>query len=48
MKKQKFKHMILQRNCGQFINSPPVVRNINRKIKLYFHYFVRIEKNSSQ
>ena len=40
--------MILQRNCGQFIRSPPIVRKINRKIKLIFHCFSRIEKNGSQ
>ena len=40
--------MILQRNCGQFIRSPPIVRKNNRKIKLIFHCFSRIEKNASQ
>ena len=41
---KKIKHMILQRNCGQFIRSPPIVRKINRKIALVFHYFAYIEK----
>ena len=40
--------MISQRNCGQFIRSPPSVRKINRKITLVFHYFACIEKNASQ
>ena len=40
--------MILQRNSGQFIRSPPIVRKIYRKIKLVFHYFVYIEKNTGQ
>ena len=40
--------MISQRNCGQFIMSPPSVRKINRKITLVFHYFACIEKNASQ
>ena len=48
IKKQKFKHMILQRNCGQFTRSPPIVRKNNRKIILVFHYFACIEKNASQ
>ena len=48
IKKQKFKHLISQRNCGQFIRSPPIVRKINKKITLVFHYFGSIEKNSSQ
>ena len=47
-KKQKFKHMISQRNCGQFIRSPPIVRKINRKIALVFHYLACIEKDTSQ
>ena len=48
IKKQKFKHMITQRARGQFIRSSPIVRNINRKILLAFHYFACIEKNTSQ
>ena len=40
--------MILQRNHGQFIRSPPIIRKINRKITLVFHYFACIEKNTSQ
>ena len=40
--------MISQRNCGQLIKSPPIVRKINRKITLVFHYFAWIEKNPSQ
>ena len=40
--------MILQKNCGQTIRPPPVVRKINRKITLIFHYFARIEKSASQ
>ena len=43
--KQKFNHMISQRNHWQFIRSPPIVRKI---IALVFHYFARIEKNASQ
>ena len=38
----------MQRNCGQFIRSPPIVRKINKKITLVFYYFGSIEKNSSQ
>ena len=45
IKKQKFNHMISQRNHWQFIRSPPIVRKI---IALVFHYFARIEKNASQ
>ena len=41
---KKIKHMISQRHRGQFIRSPPIVRKINRKITLVFHYFARIEK----
>ena len=48
IKKQKFKHMILQSNSGQFIRSSPIVRKINRKITLVFHYFACIEKNTGQ
>ena len=40
--------MILQRNCGQFIRSPPIVRKINRRITLVFHYSACIENNLSQ
>ena len=40
--------MISQRKCGQFIRLPPIVRKINRKITLVFHYFACIEKNASQ
>ena len=40
--------MILQRNSGQFISSPPVIRKCNRKIMLSFCYFVHREKNASQ
>ena len=40
--------MILQRNCGQFKRSPPIVGKINRKIKLIFHCFSHIGKNASQ
>ena len=40
--------MISQRHRGQFIRSPPIVRKINRKITLVFHYFACIEKNASQ
>ena len=47
-KKQKFKHMISQRNRGQLIRSPPIIRKINREIKLVFYYFACIEKNASQ
>ena len=36
--------MISQRKCGQVIRLPPIVRKINRKITLVFHYFARIEK----
>ena len=36
IKKQKFKHMVTQRNRGQFIRSPPIVRKVNRKIALVF------------
>ena len=39
--------MISQRKCGQVIRLPPIVRKINRKITLVFHYFTRIEKNAS-
>ena len=39
--------MISQRKCGQVIRLPPIVRKINRKITLVFHYFARIEKNAS-
>ena len=45
---KKFKHMISQRNCGQFIRSSPIVKKNNRKITLVFYYFVCIEKNASQ
>ena len=38
----------MQRNCRQFIRSPPNGRKINRKITLVFHYFAHIEKNASQ
>ena len=49
IKKQKFKHMILQRNSREFIRSSPIVRKINRKITLVFHYyFACIEKNTGQ
>ena len=48
IKKHKFKHIILQRNHGQFLRSTPIVRKINRKITLVFHYFARIEKSVSQ
>ena len=40
--------MILQRNCGQFIRSPPIVRKINRRITLVFHYSACIDNNLSQ
>ena len=40
--------MISQRNCGQFIRSPPIVRKIIRKVHWFFHYFEHIEKNASQ
>ena len=40
--------MISQRNCGQFIRSPPIIRKINREITLVFYYFGCIEKNTSQ
>ena len=40
--------MISQRNCRHFTSSPPIVKKINRKITLVFHYFARIEKNASQ
>ena len=48
IKKQKFKHMITQRDRGQFISSSPIVTKINRKIILAFHYFACIEKITSQ
>ena len=44
IKKQKFKHMISQRNREQFIRSPPIVKKINKKVILAFHYFASIEK----
>ena len=47
-KKQKFKQVISHRIYGQFIRSPPIVRKINGKITLVFHYFACIEKNASQ
>ena len=37
--------MISQRNRGKFIRSTAIVKKINRKIALVFHYFPRIEKN---
>ena len=40
--------MILQRNCGQFIRSPPIVRKINRRTTLVFHYSACIDNNLSQ
>ena len=40
--------MISQRNRGQLIRSPPIIRKINREIKLVFYYFACIEKNASQ
>ena len=30
------------------LRSPPIVRKINRKITLVFHYFACIEKSGSQ
>ena len=36
--------MKLQRNYGQFIRSPPIVR----KITLFFHYLAHVERNTSQ
>ena len=48
VKKQKFKHMKLQGNYGQFIRSPPIVRKINRKITLFFHYLAHVGRNTSQ
>ena len=40
--------MISQRNWGQFIRSPPVVRINNRKTALVFHYLAHVEKNKSE
>ena len=47
-KKQRFKHIMLERNHGQFLRSTPIVRKINEKIKLVFHCFSHIEKNVIQ
>ena len=46
-KTQKFKHMIRQRNHGQFIASPPIIKKINRRITLVFHYLASIEKSAN-
>ena len=40
--------MILQRNHGQFLRSASIIRKINWKITLVFHYFARIQKSVSQ
>ena len=48
IKKQKSKHIMSQRNWGQSIRSPPVVRIINRKTALVFHYLAHVEKNKSE
>ena len=47
-KNQKFKHMIMQRNHRQFIRSPTIVRNINRKITLVFHYFACMHRKKGK
>ena len=48
IKKQKFEHMILQRNHRQFIRSPTIVRNINRKFTLFFHYFACMHREKGK
>ena len=48
IKKQRFKHIILERNRWEFLRSTPIVRKINGKIKLAFHCFAHIEKNVSR
>ena len=45
IKKQRFKHIILERNRWEFLRSTPIVRKINGKITLVFHCFAHIEKN---
>ena len=47
-KKTKFKHVIIQRNRGQFIRSLPMIKKNTTKISLVFHYFACIEKTASQ
>ena len=39
--------MIGQRNGGPFIASPPIIKKINRRITLGFHYFASIEKSAN-
>ena len=38
--------MIGQRNRGPFIASSPIIKKINRRITLGFHYFASIEKSA--
>ena len=47
IKKQTYRHVMLKRNLEDFITLPPMIRSINRKITLVFHYFAYIEKNAS-
>ena len=39
---------MLKRILEDFITLLPMIRSINRKTTLVFHYFVYIEKNASQ
>ena len=43
-KKATFQNVKIQRNCGQVITITPIVKNLNRKIKLLFHSFSQIKK----
>ena len=47
-KKQIYRHVMTQKNHRQFIKLAPIIKKINRKITLIFHYFADIEKNASQ
>ena len=48
IKKQTYRHVMLQTNLEDFITLPPMIRLINRKITLVFDYFAYIGKNASQ